>query len=77
MQVYVGILYVNKDQKKYIMARTKSLLATALDKEHKAGILITDVIQAEATEWCIDKGCNYELHPQYKSAMKRLTKKQW
>ena len=27
-----------------------------------------------ATNWCIDKGCNYEDHGQCKSAMKRLTK---
>lgn len=31
-------------------------------------------LRNRATEWCIDKGCNYEDHPQYESAMKRLTK---
>ena len=29
-----------------------------------------------ATQWCIDKGCNAEDHPQYKQAMKRLAKPQ-
>lgn len=31
-------------------------------------------LRNKATDWCIDKGCNYEDHPQYKQAMKRLTK---
>lgn len=26
------------------------------------------------TRWCIDKGCYYELHPQYQATKKRLTK---
>lgn len=26
------------------------------------------------TRWCIDKGCYADLHPQYNSAKKRLTK---
>lgn len=30
----------------------------------------------KATDWCIDKGCNYEDHPQHKQAMKRLTKQE-
>lgn len=34
-------------------------------------------LRNQATEWCIDKGCNYEDHPQYISSMKRLTKRQW
>jgi hypothetical protein len=29
------------------------------------------------TEWCIDKGCMNSDHPQYESAMKRLTKQEW
>lgn len=29
------------------------------------------------TEWCVGKGCNYEDHPQYKSKLKRLTKRNW
>ena len=24
------------------------------------------------TDWCIQKGCNYEDHPQYKSKIKQL-----
>ncbi|ATN93436.1 hypothetical protein [Pseudoalteromonas phage J2-1_QLiu-2017] len=27
-----------------------------------------------ATNWCVDKGCNYENHKSYEGAMKRLTK---
>ena len=30
-----------------------------------------------ATQWAVDKGCNYEDHPQFRSVMKRLTKRQW
>lgn len=26
------------------------------------------------TKWCIDKGCNADLHPQYKSVRLRLTR---
>jgi len=26
------------------------------------------------TRWAIDKGCYYEIHPEYKSAKKRFTK---
>ena len=29
-----------------------------------------------ATQWCVDKGCNYEDHPQYRQTMKRLAKPQ-
>ena len=25
------------------------------------------------TDWCVDKGCNYDVHSQYKSAKKRYT----
>lgn len=31
-------------------------------------------LKNKATEWCIEKGCNYDDHDQYKAAMKRLTK---
>ena len=27
-----------------------------------------------ATDWCIQKGCNFTDHPEYKNAMKRLNK---
>lgn len=27
------------------------------------------------TQWCVDKGCNYQDHKQYSQTMKRLTKK--
>lgn len=30
-----------------------------------------------ATQWCIKKGCDYKEDPNYKSAMKRLTKPSW
>lgn len=26
------------------------------------------------SEWCVDKGCLYQLHSQYESIVKRLTK---
>lgn len=26
------------------------------------------------TDWCIEKGCNHEDHPQFHSTLKRLTK---
>jgi hypothetical protein len=26
------------------------------------------------TEWCINKGCMYDIHPQYKSTVKKLTR---
>ncbi|MDX1532628.1 MAG: hypothetical protein R3230_00310 [Nitrosopumilaceae archaeon] len=26
----------------------------------------------QASDWCVDKGCLYNIHPQYKSSMKRL-----
>ena len=26
-----------------------------------------------ATNWCIEKGCNYDDHPQYSQMIKRLT----
>ena len=29
-------------------------------------------LRNKATQWCIDKGCNYSDHKQYDSAMKRL-----
>lgn len=28
----------------------------------------------QITQWCINKGCNYSDHPQFKSTLKRLTK---
>ena len=31
-------------------------------------------LRNEATQWCIDKGCNYKLHPSYTKTMKKLTK---
>lgn len=27
-----------------------------------------------ASDWCVDKGCLYDLHPQYQKSMKKLTK---
>lgn len=35
------------------------------------------ILRNKATDWCVDKGCNYEDHNSYESAMKRLTKQQW
>lgn len=35
------------------------------------------MLRNQATAWCVDKGCNHSDHPQYESAMKRLTKRQW
>lgn len=35
------------------------------------------MLRNKATDWCVDKGCNYQDHPQYYSAMKRLTKQRW
>lgn len=32
-------------------------------------------LRNKSTQWCVEKGCNYEDHKQYKSAMKRLTPK--
>ena len=29
------------------------------------------------SHWCIDKGCNYSDHPQYKTKVKKLTKMRW
>lgn len=29
------------------------------------------------THWAIEKGCNYEDHPQWVSTLKRLTKRKW
>lgn len=34
-------------------------------------------LRNQATEWCIEKGCNFSDHNQYESTMKRLTKAQW
>lgn len=34
-------------------------------------------LRNKATDWCIDKGCNFSDHNQYTLAMKRLTKAQW
>ena len=31
-------------------------------------------LRNRATDWCVDKGCNFELHQEYKNAMRRLTK---
>jgi hypothetical protein len=31
----------------------------------------------EFTQWCIDRGCNHEDHPQYENARSRLTKPSW
>ena len=31
-------------------------------------------LRNKATAWCIEKGCKYDLHSQYKLSMKRLTK---
>lgn len=31
-------------------------------------------LRNKATEWCIEKGCNYADHDSYKSTMTRLTK---
>lgn len=31
-------------------------------------------LRNKATEWCIDKGCNFDVHKGYKEAMKRLTR---
>jgi hypothetical protein len=30
-------------------------------------------IRTKITEWCIDKGCNYDDHPQYKQKVRSLT----
>jgi hypothetical protein len=32
-------------------------------------------LRNRATDWCVEKGCFSENHPQYESAMKRLTKR--
>lgn len=31
-------------------------------------------LRNKATQWCVDKGCNYEDHKAYEATMKRLTK---
>lgn len=31
-------------------------------------------LRNRATDWCIEKGCNFEDHNSYEQAMKRLTK---
>lgn len=30
------------------------------------------LLRTSATEWCREKGCNYDDHPQYRAAMRRL-----
>lgn len=32
-------------------------------------------LRNKASEWCLEKGCQYKLHPSYRSTMKKLTKK--
>lgn len=32
-------------------------------------------LRNKASDWCVEKGCNYKLHPNYKSAIIRFTKK--
>lgn len=29
-------------------------------------------LRNRAADWCIDKGCWYDVHPQYKSAMRKM-----
>lgn len=31
-------------------------------------------LRNKATDWCIEKGCNYKIHPQHKATMLRLTR---
>lgn len=31
-------------------------------------------LRNKATQWCIDKGCNYDVHKDHDSTMKRLAK---
>lgn len=31
-------------------------------------------LRNKATDWCIEKGCNYKLHPSYSSAMLKHTR---
>lgn len=33
--------------------------------------------KSQITQWCVDKGCNHEDHPQYKKKLKKLTKRKW
>lgn len=35
------------------------------------------LLRNDATAWCVQKGCNNELHPQYTSSMKSLTAMNW
>lgn len=37
----------------------------------KCGLL---ALRNRATDWCVEKGCEFENHPDYTNAMKRLTK---
>ncbi|AGZ17630.1 hypothetical protein X824_gp193 [Escherichia phage 4MG] len=30
-------------------------------------------LRNKASDWCVDKGCNYKLHPSYRSAMYKFT----
>lgn len=35
------------------------------------------MLRNRATDWCVERGCNFSDHVQYESAMKRLTKRKW
>lgn len=30
-------------------------------------------LRNKASDWCVDKGCHYKLHPSYRSAMFKFT----
>lgn len=38
---------------------------------HQCGLV---GLRNKATDWCIEKGCNYKDHTSYEGAMHRLTK---
>jgi hypothetical protein len=59
---------------KYVGHSFKPLKGVGKQYCTRCGLL---ALNTPITQWCVDKGCNYEDHKQYKSKLKTLTKMEW
>ncbi|AEK81976.1 hypothetical protein NDAWWUGD_CDS0071 [Salmonella phage SeKF_80] len=64
------------DSEKYRMEGHRWFLDSNAGK-HVCAVCGLIRLRNRATDWCVERGCLYKLHPSYKSSMRNLTKMPW